>query len=104
MQAVIPETPSELEFGFRTPSVGQLLSLCWVSLVGVLLLTFFILAIGGTRQREEEDFVLNTTVTNNGDRMRKRRLNLGLSPDIQVANKFRLVNACLNISQLLSQA
>jgi hypothetical protein len=102
MQAVIPETPSESEFGFRTPSVGQLLSLCWVSLVAVLLLTCSILAIGGPRQREEEDFVLNTTVTNNGDRMLKRRLDLGLSPDIQVANKFWLVNARLNISQLLS--
>jgi hypothetical protein len=81
----------------------SLLFLAWgvVSWRNVDQLLLFVSA--GSTRRKEEDFVLSSALANNGDRMRKRRLDLGLSPDIQVSNKFRLFNARLNISQLLLQ-
>jgi hypothetical protein len=50
------------------------------------------------------DPVLRRMLEANGDGMRKRRADLGLSPDIQVAQpapKKRLLSARLNISSLL---
>jgi hypothetical protein len=51
---------------------------------------------------QEIDKVVERALANNSDRMRKRRLDLGLSPDIQVPSKFVALTARLNISQLFS--
>jgi hypothetical protein len=39
----------------------------------------------------EVDKITERLLTNNSERMRKRRLDFGLSPEIQVPSKFRLV-------------
>lgn len=52
-----------------------------------------------------QDRVLALTLQANAPGFRKRRLGLGLSPDIQVSSpppKFRLLNARLNISNLFN--
>jgi hypothetical protein len=50
------------------------------------------------------DPVLNRMISVNAEGLRKRRLNLGLSPDIQVPSpKHRLLSAKLNISRLFNK-
>jgi hypothetical protein len=46
------------------------------------------------------DKVAQMALVNNHERLWKRRLDAGLSPEFKVVTKYRLVNARLNISQL----
>jgi hypothetical protein len=49
-----------------------------------------------------EDKLLTATLKNNAEKFRKRRLELALSPEIQVprSSKFRIISAKANLSQL----
>ncbi len=58
---------------------------------------------GRSQTNTSHDAVLSQMISANADGLRKRRLNQGLSPELQVlepAPKHRLVSAKLNISQL----
>jgi hypothetical protein len=106
MHAVVPETPASPEESFvpATPAAVTQRPTGWSRLsCSRWFLLVIVLRFHRITGKEETDKVAELVLLNNKDKMRKRRLSAGLSPEIQVPNKFRLVNARLNITQLLSQ-
>jgi hypothetical protein len=64
-------------------------------------LTASILAPVETSPGEEEDRILSQTLAANSARMRKRRMGLHLSSDVQVPLKYRKIGTKFNLSQFL---